>query len=69
MAWELSASPTCLLNGPASTRCLGFPATRLMATGANPRELPANVEGEAARKAFDKLIRVGLLEEIRAPSA
>src|SRR2546422_9772507 len=25
MAWELSASPTCLPNGPASTRCSGFP--------------------------------------------
>src|SRR5262245_18412299 len=24
MAWELSASPTCLPNGPASTRCSGF---------------------------------------------
>src|SRR5262249_54057160 len=24
MAWELSASPTCLPNGPASIRCLGF---------------------------------------------
>src|SRR5262245_24358169 len=24
MAWELSASPTCPPNGPASTRCLGF---------------------------------------------
>jgi hypothetical protein len=24
MAWELSASPTCLRNGPASTRCSGF---------------------------------------------
>ena len=24
MAWGLSASPTCLPNGPASTRCLGF---------------------------------------------
>ena len=24
LAWALSASPTCLLSGPASTRCLGF---------------------------------------------
>jgi hypothetical protein len=24
MAWELSASPTCLLNGPGSTRCWDF---------------------------------------------
>ena len=24
MAWELSASPTCLPNGPASTRCSSF---------------------------------------------
>src|SRR5947209_18450151 len=24
MAWELSASPTCLPNGPVSTRCSGF---------------------------------------------
>jgi hypothetical protein len=24
MAWELSASPTCLPSGPASTRCSGF---------------------------------------------
>ena len=24
MAWELSASPTCLRNGPASTRCSDF---------------------------------------------
>src|SRR5262249_29411705 len=24
MAWELSASPICLPNGPASTRCSGF---------------------------------------------
>lgn len=29
-------------------------------------ELPANVKGEAARKAADKLIRTGLLEEVRA---
>ena len=29
-------------------------------------ELPANVKGEAARKAADKLIRAGLLEEVRA---
>src|SRR5258707_11315129 len=29
-------------------------------------ELPANVKGEAARKAVDKLIRRGLLEEVRA---
>jgi hypothetical protein len=29
-------------------------------------ELPANVRGEAGRKAVDKLIRAGLLEEVRA---
>jgi hypothetical protein len=29
-------------------------------------ELPANVKGEAARKVVDKLIRTGLLEEVRA---
>jgi hypothetical protein len=29
-------------------------------------ELPANVKGEATRKAADKLIRAGLLEEVRA---
>jgi hypothetical protein len=29
-------------------------------------DLPANVKGEALRKAVDKLIRAGLLEEIRA---
>ena len=29
-------------------------------------ELPTNVKGEAARKAVDKLIRAGLLEEVRA---
>ena len=29
-------------------------------------ELPANVKGKAARKAADKLIRAGLLEEVRA---
>jgi Protein of unknown function (DUF3489) len=29
-------------------------------------ELPANLKGEAARKAVDKLIRAGLLEEVRA---
>ena len=29
-------------------------------------DLPANVKGEAARKAADKLIRAGLLEEVRA---
>jgi hypothetical protein len=29
-------------------------------------ELPANINGEAARKAVDKLIRAGLLEEVRA---
>jgi hypothetical protein len=29
-------------------------------------ELPANIKGEAARKAVDKLIRAGLLEEVRA---
>src|SRR5262245_3778517 len=27
MAWELSASPTCLPNGPDSTRCSGFRRT------------------------------------------
>jgi hypothetical protein len=29
-------------------------------------ELPANIKGEAARKAVDKLIRASLLEEVRA---
>ncbi len=29
-------------------------------------KLPANLKGEAARKAVDKLIRAGLLEEVRA---
>ena len=29
-------------------------------------ELPANVKGEAARKAVDKLIRAGLLDQVRA---
>ncbi len=29
-------------------------------------DLPANIKGEAARKAVDKLIRAGLLEEVRA---
>jgi hypothetical protein len=29
-------------------------------------ELPANVKGEAARKVVDKLVRAGLLEEVRA---
>jgi hypothetical protein len=29
-------------------------------------DLPANVTGEAVRKAVDKLIRAGLLEEVRA---
>ena len=29
-------------------------------------ELPANIKGEAARKAVDKLIHAGLLEEVRA---
>jgi hypothetical protein len=29
-------------------------------------ELPANVKGEAARKVVDKLMRAGLLEEVRA---
>jgi hypothetical protein len=29
MAWELSASPTCLRNGPASTRCSDFRRARL----------------------------------------
>ena len=29
-------------------------------------ELPANIKGEAARKVVDKLIRAGLLEEVRA---
>jgi hypothetical protein len=29
-------------------------------------DLPANVTGEAARQAVDKLIRTGLLEEVRA---
>jgi hypothetical protein len=29
-------------------------------------ELPANLQGEAARKVVDKLIRAGLLEEVRA---
>ena len=28
-------------------------------------DLPANVTGEALRKAVDKLIRTGLLEEVR----
>ena len=29
-------------------------------------ELPANIKGEAARKAIEKLIQVGLLEEVHA---
>ena len=29
-------------------------------------ELPANLKGEAARKVVDKLMRAGLLEEVRA---
>ena len=29
-------------------------------------DLPANVTGEPVRKAIDKLIRAGLLEEVRA---
>ena len=29
-------------------------------------ELPTNIKGEAARKVVDKLIRAGLLEEVRA---
>jgi len=29
-------------------------------------ELPVNLKGEAARKAANKLIRAGLLEEVRA---
>ena len=29
-------------------------------------DLPANVKGEALRKVVDKLIRIGLLEEVRA---
>jgi hypothetical protein len=32
-------------------------------------DLPANVKGEAARKVVDKLIRAGLLEEVRAAGA
>jgi hypothetical protein len=32
-------------------------------------ELPANLKGEAARKVVDKLIRAGLLEEVRAGSS
>src|ERR671910_1617742 len=32
-------------------------------------ELPANVKGEAARKVVDKLIRAGLVEEVRAGGA
>jgi Protein of unknown function (DUF3489) len=32
-------------------------------------DLPANVRGEAARKVVDKLIRAGLLEEVRAGGA
>jgi hypothetical protein len=32
-------------------------------------ELPANIKGTAARKVIDKLIRAGLLEEVRACGA
>jgi hypothetical protein len=32
-------------------------------------ELPANLKGGAARKVVDKLIRAGLLEEVRAAGA
>ena len=32
-------------------------------------DLPANVTGEAVRKAVDRLIRTGLLEEVRANSS
>ena len=32
-------------------------------------ELPANLKGEAARKVVDKLIRAGLLEEVRTSSS
>ena len=46
-------------------------AQRIILSAASRRddrgvELPANIKGEAARKAVDKLIRASLLEEVRA---
>jgi hypothetical protein len=48
------------------------PDTQLVVLSAASRrddrgvELPANIKGEAARKLVHKLIRAGLLEEVRA---
>ena len=46
-------------------------AQRIILSAASRRddrgvELPANIKGEAVRKAVDKLIRASLLEEVRA---
>ena len=54
MAWELSASPTCLPNGPASTRCSGFRrnsshSNRVSAEQWSP--LPGNGISRAEKKA------------------
>jgi len=52
------------MSRPTDTqRTILFSATRRNDRGV---DLPANVKGEALRKAIDKLIRAGLLEEVRA---
>jgi hypothetical protein len=54
------------------SRCQRLTDTqRIILSAASQRDdcgvqLPANVKGEAARKVVDKLIRAGLLEEVRA---
>jgi hypothetical protein len=44
---------------------LAWAAVKGLISQSDTPELPANVKGEAARKAVYKLIRAGLLEEVR----
>jgi len=66
---------TTPLQRSGGSRCQDLPDTQLIILSATSQrddrgvELPASIKGEAARKAVDKLIRAGLLEEVRAAGA
>ena len=63
---------TTPLQRNGGSRCQDLPDTQLIILSATSQrddrgvELPANIKGQAARKVVDKLIRAGLLEEVRA---
>src|SRR5215469_15879400 len=66
--WWRRTTPTNATEIPMSRLTDTQRAILSAASRRNDRgvDLPANVTGEALRKAVDKLIRAGLLEEVRA---